>query len=268
MFRALSVVLVVASATIPAAFAQSEKPAMPIITYQDGRVTADLKGAPLSAVLAELARAGHAELRGPADDPREITVELNDVPLQEALERLLGEHNFTLRYEEGRLKTIEVKGTRQEIKKKPASGEFVNADHATDEPAQWIAVYKVFDGRGRVPVKGRLAAVAGGDTMAWDMLVNTAIGHEDRRTRREAVRTGMQMLKESRDLRESVEEPFAAMSDADIAMLTRKRAAYRAEDLVKNIAHEAVDAQMRTRAMGVLNELGKIPYQGPIVPMP
>jgi len=268
MSRPVAVLLLAAGiwTTGVGASAAPDAPKPPVVGYHDGRVTATLKDAPLNAVLQQLAHASTAELRDPADDPRPITAEFHDVPLQEALERLLGEHNFTLRYEEGRLKTIEVKGVRQAQTKLKAAGG--SDESEPQEPAKWIAIYRLFDGRGPVEVDGKLKQATGNTGHAnWDMLVNTAIANEDPRVRRAAVRAGMKVLQADRDLYDSVVGTAGDMSDEDLAMLARKRAHYRAEDLVKNIIRESSDREIRTRATGVLGELRKMPYQGPIVPM-
>jgi len=66
-------------------------------------------------VLAELGRVSGAEIRGAPREPRDLTAKFDDVPLPEALHRLLGDQNFMLKYGEAdRLRMIELFGGPQE----------------------------------------------------------------------------------------------------------------------------------------------------------
>ncbi len=66
--------------------------------------------APLTAVLEEIAHQSGAAIRGEAS-ARGVSASFEDVPLPDALVRLLGEQNFTLRYDsDGKLRTIDLLG--------------------------------------------------------------------------------------------------------------------------------------------------------------
>lgn len=69
-----------------------------MVTYQAGRVSIVANGEPLSMILARLADASGMELRGslPSDPP--TTVRFSDVPIETAVERLLGGNNYTMRF--------------------------------------------------------------------------------------------------------------------------------------------------------------------------
>jgi hypothetical protein len=68
---------------------------------------------PITDVLNELERQTGASVRGSLLDPREVTAEFRDVPLSQALARLLGDQNFALVYGEGgRLRTLKTPARR------------------------------------------------------------------------------------------------------------------------------------------------------------
>src|SRR5205823_3568503 len=77
-----------------------------------------------------IGRRGGAEIVGEVRKPRDVTRQFERVPLVDALVRLLGEQNFTLRYgSEGRLRTISLLG-------EPLAAQTTPADASTpDKPA-------------------------------------------------------------------------------------------------------------------------------------
>ncbi|HWP66166.1 MAG TPA: hypothetical protein VNO26_09660, partial [Candidatus Limnocylindria bacterium] len=105
--QAVGVLLALVAGAAAAASSSAAPAAAPSVTVRDGRVTASLRQAPLDAVIAALARETGAEVRGALPEPRTVTLDLDAVPLEAALERLLGSRSFTLTYDaEGRLKRL------------------------------------------------------------------------------------------------------------------------------------------------------------------
>jgi hypothetical protein len=85
--------------------------APPPITYADGRLTARLDRVPLAEVLDRLAEATGARIGGDPGEPRDVTAQFEELPIDRALERLLGTQSFTLRYAaDGRLLSIDLRG--------------------------------------------------------------------------------------------------------------------------------------------------------------
>ena len=98
--------LALATAGAIGAGADSSVPPRSVVLHEDA-VTTTLAGAPVGAVLAELAKQAGAELQGEVAAGREVTIELREVPIDQALKRLLGTQSFTLTYgRNGRLKRI------------------------------------------------------------------------------------------------------------------------------------------------------------------
>src|SRR5690348_11269552 len=70
------------------------------VHYERDRLTVHVENTPLREVLAAVAEAGGADVRGDAEGAdRSITVAIDDLPVQEALERLLERQPFLLRYD-------------------------------------------------------------------------------------------------------------------------------------------------------------------------
>ncbi len=79
-----------------------------IVAYRDGTLTVRLEAVPSTDVLAEIARASGAEIRGELHEPRPVSAAFDAVPLREALGRLLPGQAFALRYAGDRLAAIEL----------------------------------------------------------------------------------------------------------------------------------------------------------------
>src|SRR6266481_5436506 len=107
MFRRIFALTLVAVSILGPRPARAGQP--PQVEYSNDRLTLHAREAPVTAILDEVKRQSGAEVRGePA--VASVTIELEAVPLREALERVLGPRSFTLTYgENGRLKAIELK---------------------------------------------------------------------------------------------------------------------------------------------------------------
>ena len=82
-----------------------------IVDYSTDRLTVHARGASLDHIVQEVARQSGAEIVGTVRKPRDVSQEFEGVPLVDALARLLGDQNFTLRYgPEGELRSIHLLG--------------------------------------------------------------------------------------------------------------------------------------------------------------
>src|SRR5262245_8890222 len=107
MLRQAASLLLVLMGGAAAAVQPATQPPAPTVVVRDGKVTATLQQAPLDVVVAAIAKQTGAEVRGAVPPGREVTRQLDAVPLEDALERLLGAHSFTLTYDsDGNLKRI------------------------------------------------------------------------------------------------------------------------------------------------------------------
>jgi len=102
-------VLVVAATVLTAGPLAAGEPC--VVAYDDDRLTVHAEGAPLADVVREIGRQSGADIVGEVRKPRDVSQDLDRVPLVDGLVRLLGEQNFTLRYgPEGNLRTIDLLG--------------------------------------------------------------------------------------------------------------------------------------------------------------
>src|SRR5437870_13199958 len=82
-----------------------------VVAYDADRLTVHAKRVPLANVVREIGRQSGAEIVGAVRKPRAVRRDFDRVPLVDALARLLGAQNFTLRYgPEGRLRALALIG--------------------------------------------------------------------------------------------------------------------------------------------------------------
>ena len=82
-----------------------------VLHYGNDRLTVNVQEVPLVEVVTEIAHQSGADLRGQVCRPRDVSAAFEGEPLAAALERLLGEQNFTLRYgRDGQLRVIHLLG--------------------------------------------------------------------------------------------------------------------------------------------------------------
>jgi len=259
-----------ATVTVPstAPEAGTRAPATPKVRYDDDKVSVEARDADLGEILKALAKASGADLVGAPRAGEPVTITLEQAPIAEALERLVGAQNFTLKYDENaKLKTIELRGG-QEAGQRPKVDAGPTAEGNTTPPkwlAFWQAVFK--QPIDPIPLSGDLKKAIGKDEVGWDYLANTAIASQDPKVRAEAVKALMKALDDDPERKAAVYASLDAMTDEELAAFARKMAHYRAEDVVRNALRESNDGEVRTRARKVLHELRKIPYRGPLTPM-
>lgn len=83
----------------------------PLLRYGDGRLTARIDQVPLAEVLERLAAETGARIGGDVGEARDVTAHFDALPLDRALDRLLGPQSYTLRYGPGgRLVSIDLGG--------------------------------------------------------------------------------------------------------------------------------------------------------------
>jgi hypothetical protein len=241
-------------------------PKPPSVRWHDDKISVDLHEASIESVLEAIAKASGAELIGSARSDKPLTMSFEDVPVKDALERLVGAQNFTLKYDDGgKLRAIELRGG-PEAKKPPKPGE-PEKEIENETPPKQYAFFKAFDRREMIPVTGELQKASGKDELGWDYLGNLAIGHPDPRVRQAAMRALLKALDQDPDMKASVLTSLNAMNGQELAAFARTRTYWRAEDVVRNVLRESSDPDVRTRARDVLRELKKTPYKGPRFPM-
>ena len=134
-----------------------------MVAYDDDRLTVHAEGAPLADVVREIGRQSGAEVVGEVRKPRAVRQSLDRVPLVDALVRLLGEQNFTLRYgPEGKLLRIHLLGEPLAAAAQTTPADASN--RGREEPARRHRHRDVRSSRETLPDGQVVVTVAGTDT--------------------------------------------------------------------------------------------------------
>lgn len=231
-----------------------------VVRYRDDKLTVDLHDTSIATAMAEVARESGAELVGTPREERRLTIAFEEVPLNEALERLVGAQNFTLKYDDaGKLKAIELRGG-QEARDAGRTGQ--PAPDPTTAAKQY-AFFKAFDRNEPVELTGDLRQKLHQDRVAWDTLGNVALAAPDPRIRQAAMRALLQALDRDPEMKAAVRDSLSAMTTEELAAFARARAYHMAEGLVRDVLRESSDPDVRSRARDVLRELHNNPFKGP-----
>ena len=95
---AAAVVLLLAADVCAAELAQADDVSAPVVRYHNGCLSARIQGVPLDDVLHAVSAETGVRFDGTPIDERDVYKRFDDVPLAEALRRLIGRQNFTLVY--------------------------------------------------------------------------------------------------------------------------------------------------------------------------
>jgi hypothetical protein len=195
----------------------------------------------------------------------DVTATFDDVPLPEALHRLLGDQNFMLRYAEpDRLRTIQLFGGVQEAHEagetSPAAGSARGSSPSAGStmPQSLAVAMSVLERHPPVPVSGSLATAIGGDTATFRQLFDAAMHQGDAAVRNEAFRVSLNAFETEPELRTTVLTALGGTDEAALGQVLRGVAGPRAEELANQIASEAKTAELRTKALSVLHRLRTI----------
>ncbi|HLY39161.1 MAG TPA: hypothetical protein VKU61_14045 [Candidatus Binatia bacterium] len=221
--------------------------AAPDVRYRDGRATVHVHDAPVAGVLDAIARDAGATVRG--DMPtRDVTLDLDDVPLGDVLARLLGKDSFALTYgPDGGLRTIELLTVGKLVPAWPPPGVDASAGVAPERQAEVM-------GR-RVDVSGRLATVLGTRRPTAGELIHAALRAKDDRARADAQRRALAAFDADPELEEVFTRTLAAIDDRTLASIFRDWSGTRAREFVATLAAQAHSPELRTKAAAVLRQL-------------
>ena len=262
---AAAIVLLSAAALRPSSAPAVAERSPPIVTYRSDQLSVRLEKVPLEDVLAELGRVSGAEIQGAPREPRDITAQFDDVPLPEALFRLIGDQNFMLTYGEGdRLRTIELFGGPQEPRsagrRSPAAGPVGSPSPAAGStmPQRLAVAISILERHPAVAVAGQLAQAFGGNTATFHQLLDTALHQPDTVLRTEALRVSLNAFDAEPELFSSVLRVLSGVDDAALGQVLRGAAGLRAEELANQVASQAQAEELRSRALNVLQRLRTI----------
>jgi hypothetical protein len=230
-------------------FTGSARAEPPELTVENDRVTATIRDASVEEVIAAFARETGAVVRGGVENPRTVNLELDDVPVQAALERVLGDQNFALVYRtDGSVKVLRLLGAASEIVLPTA------APTATTVPAAPTAagfLTKTI----AVPEDGRLRGVVGADSATLQQILEIAVNNEDLSLRIEALQAGITGIESDAELKAAATTGLERLSDETLESLIRGVAGERARELVAQVGARSRVSAIRSRAYRMLRRL-------------
>jgi len=212
-----------------------------VVRYSGDTLSVRAADVPLTRILDAIGEESGATIEGRIADDRAVTIEFEDVPVAEALDRILGDQNFVLVYDhEHRLRLVElidgaIEGRPVEVTASPPPA-----------PADVLARHP------RLHVNGILAERLGSDTMSLHDLIETALRQEDRDVRGDAMRTAVEVLEADPEFRRALHMTADATPLDDVV---RDVGAARAEETLFYVATKASDSELRNRAVTLLDRM-------------
>jgi hypothetical protein len=257
----LLVPLALAGITHPICAAEPATPSAPEVRFANEKLTVRADAAPLADVLAAVGRATGAEVRGEPAPAPPVTLKLDDVPVKEALTRILGDQSFTLTYtEHGGLRLIDLRGgpqapiARKPLEEASSSGLPDSLDRsAADIVAAWVASDT------RHPITGRLADKLGTKDATVSQIVDAALSDDDPRVRSQALRAALNLLEGDREVRDAFVKLLDSVDDEFLVRYVQLSMKDNAKEIVSGIARQASTQTLRVRTQHVLEALRTTP---------
>jgi hypothetical protein len=197
-----------------------EPASSPVVTVKDERMTLRVSSVPLEEVMLRFAAAAGAEVKGGLVNPHDVSVEFEDVSVQDGLARLLGDQNFMLTYSGHKLTRVTLMGGAVDT---PVTKVVKNEHEATGEPPQNFA--QLMQSRMiQVSPSGRLARFLDKDQASLQQLVDIGLRNEDAALRTEALRMAIQAIDGQPDLNAATIAAISGMDDNQLMSLFRATA--------------------------------------------
>jgi hypothetical protein len=238
----MKIVGLVLALTCAASFA-----AAPSVHYADGRLTAHLDDADLTAVLGDLARQAGLEIRGMPKSSGPSTIHLERVPLEEALSRLLAGQSFVLSYGPTGLRGVRFLGSSDVVLVPATSPIAADPADLLEVPPSGAQAAS----HRPVAIGGRLARAIGADQANFSSLIEVAMRNDDPRVRADALRVGFRILDSEPELQESVLYVLDHWGNDQLAGWLATVAGEYAEDIARRTAKSARWSPLRRRAEAV-----------------
>ena len=231
------------------------------IEYRDDRLTVRVEQMPINDLLTELARQSGAEIAGSPREDRQITVDFEQLPVVEGLQRILATQNFTLRYGEGgRLRLIQLLGGPQTARLTPPTT--VPATQPTQGQANCGNVMVLLQQVPAQPASPRLAQALATSSVSLPQLLDAAMHQNDAGIRADAMRAWLNAVESNAELRAAVVCSLNATDDATLTQLIRGGAGAHAEELVLQVATQARSSELRVKGSALLKALRATPAGG------
>jgi hypothetical protein len=224
------------------------------VRWQHERLSAQFEARPVADAIQDVATAVGAELRGGVATPRDVTVTLDAVPLEEALHRLLDGQNFTVRYGvDGGVKAIVLQSGQQAPARPPAKPPAAGA--VTDTTPHFpIVLSKMFDRHRPLPLSDPLAERVGEPKATMPELLEMATSDDDGITRSLASQAVLSALERESRYRRSFMRSLHRLSPDDLGSIVDGPSGERFEELLEFLAAHSREPTLQKKAGVVLDQ--------------
>jgi hypothetical protein len=224
----------VRAAESPPAAAADQPFEPPTVSFADGLVTVEADEVPLDQLLHSIADEAEVELHGEVVEPRPVTVRLDGVPIRQAIDRLLVDQNFTMRYRaDGTLEWITLRG--------PSMERTTPAQRRRPPRVQNLETQLA---RTQIAVPPDLQAQMGGARVSLSRFLRGIIRIPGPNVRRIAMQMFLNTVERNSDMRAALR----GMNPQAIQSFGRRYLGNRGDELVRYLSNHARDPAVRTRA--------------------
>jgi hypothetical protein len=219
------------------------------IALKGDKLTVKVNAVPLDEVLQAVVAPSQGEIRGSVKQPHDVSIEFEDVPLQDGLGRLLGDQNFVLTFREnGSLRTLTLLGGAQE-----QSSEARIVKPTAAHPA--VAATDMMQRSVPVPAGSKLAQFLGQPNATLQQLLDISLRQDDASLRVEALRAGVGAIDSEPDLKALVVKSLGDTDDHTLENVIRSVAQDRAREIVSQMAAITRTPELRVRSTQLLQHL-------------
>ncbi len=227
----------------------ADAPPPKTIALKGDKLTVKVNAVPLDEVLQAVVAPSQGEIRGSVKQPHDVSIEFEDVPLQDGLGRLLGDQNFVLTFREnGSLRTLTLLGGAQE-----QSSEARIVKPSAAHPA--VAATDMMQRSVPVPAGSKLALFLGQPNATLQQLLDISLRQDDASLRVEALRAGVGAIDSEPDLKALVVKSLGDTDDHTLENVIRSVAQDRAREIVSQMAAITRTPELRIRSTQLLQHL-------------
>jgi hypothetical protein len=227
------------------------------VVYRDDRLSAHVDAVPLRDVLDAVAAASGAEIRGQPLDDHPVSADLEAVPVDDALHRLLGSQNFTLSFGSGgRLKTVVLLGGPEAPAAPSDRPTAAGVAPPAPAPAGFpLALSRAFTRHRPVAVPEQLAEALGADRATFPQLLEMATVDDDGTHRSQATQVVLSALEHESWLRRSFLRTLHDLDDASLQDIAAGESGPRFIALLQFLAAHSREAGLQKKANVVLDQM-------------
>jgi hypothetical protein len=228
----------------------ADAPPPKTIALKGDKLTVKVNAVALDDVLQAVVAPSHGEIRGTVKQPHDVTIDFEEVPLQDGLARLLGDQNFVLTFrEDGTLRAVTLLGGPQD----ESSGAKIVKQTQPAQPSASAA--ELMQRNVPVPPGGKLALFLGQPSATLQQLLDISVRQDDASLRVEAVRAGLGAIDTQADLKGMVVKALSDVDDHTLENVIRGLAQDRARELVSQMAAITRTPEIRTRTTQLLQHM-------------